>query len=57
MTPARGSLDRHATCIVAAYVAGCRPVTREDREPCRLAARTAAGRQLTAIISYGPQPR
>ncbi len=63
---ARGSLDRHATYIVAAYVAGGarssrvtrrRPVTREDREPCRLAARTAARRQLMAIISYGPQPR
>ena len=39
------------------FASWCRPVTREDREPCRLAARTAAGRQLTAIISYGPQPR
>ncbi len=43
---ARGSLDRHATYIVAAYVAGAARVNQRGLQLCRLAA-MAARRQFT----------
>jgi integrase/recombinase XerD len=51
---ARGSLDRHATYIVAAFVAGAAGKLARAWGLFRLAA-TAARRKLTAIIGHGPQ--
>ena len=48
---ARGSLDRHATYIVAAYVAGAARQTSEGWELFRLAA-IAARRKVTAVIGH-----
>jgi hypothetical protein len=51
---ARGSLDRHATYIVAAYVAGAARSLARAWGLFHLAA-TAARWKLTAIIGHGPQ--
>ena len=53
---ARGSLDRHATYIVAAYVAGA---ARQSARTGESLPRGGHGRQakITAEIGHGPQPQ
>jgi hypothetical protein len=53
---ARGSLDRHATCIVAAYVAGAARYRRTRREMLRLTV-VAARQSCLSLPSCGKAPR
>ena len=52
---ARGSLDRHATSIAAAYIAGT-PVIREGRDLFRPPA-MAVSRKVPAVMGHRPQPQ